>query len=328
MTTPVSEQYSELLHYTTSGGLSGILSSGSLWATDARFLNDSSEIEHFFEQRLRSILVDEANRYALELAREPWRLARIISEGGFEKLVGNEADVWHSALRRVTLAMNRPFVLSFSAPADDRVRQSGLLSQWRGYGVDGGYALVFDTQKLEAMLLAEANAHQYIQVLIGDVHYHGVDSRLQASSPDVAEFEEIVHQGVARLIRGGTALETERFYEAIISLSCLCKHWGFWEEREVRVVAVLSSNSDAQASEPRSSAEKEIKEFDRKQEKIPYIDLFSSLSATDGAVRLPIKRVIVGPHKNRVQHAEFVRRLLDRGGYLAEVVQSEIPYIG
>lgn len=228
MVTPVSQQYPELLHYTTLAGLSGILSSGALWATDATFLNDSSEITHFFDERLRKLVVDDAHRYAIELGRIPRYLARIVSDGGFDKVIGIEADAWHSALRRVTLAMNRPFVLSLSAPSDDRVRHSGLLSQWRGYGLDGGYALVFETQKLETMLVTEANAHQYTHVQIGDVYYHGVDPQIQPAMPDVAEYEEIVHQGISRLIRSGTALETERFYEAITSLSCLCKHWGFW----------------------------------------------------------------------------------------------------
>lgn len=328
MTTQVSQQYPELLHYTTLSGLRGILSSGCLWATDATCLNDSSEITHFFDERLRKLVLEDAHKYAIELARVPQYLARMIYEGGVDKVVGMEADAWNSTLRQVTLAMNRPFVFSLSAPSDVRVEQSGLLSQWRGYGGVGGYALVFETQKLEAMLKAEAKAHHYMFVQMGDVYYHGIDPQVQPATPDVTEYEAIIHQGVSRMMRGGTAEETERFYEAVTALSCLYKHWGFWEEREVRVVAVPASDEVAKEGEPHAPPQKTVKSFVRGEKNIPYIELFSTDAASGSNFKLLIKRVIVGPHKNRERHAESVRELLADGGYAGEVVQSDIPYIG
>jgi hypothetical protein len=328
MATLVSQLYPELLHYTTLDGLRGIISSGCLWASDATFLNDSSEITHFFDQRLRKLVLEDARKYAIELARVPQYLARMIGDGGIDKVVDMEADTWSSTLRRVTLAMNRPFVLSLSGPSDVRVQHSGLLSQWRGYGGGGGYALVLDTQKLEAMLVAEARAHHFMHIQIGDVYYDGIDPQVQPATPDVAEYEKIVHQGVSRMMRGGTADETERFYEAVTALSCLYKHWGFWEEREVRVVVVPASDEVANAGETHAPPRKEIKSFSRGEKHVPYVELFSTVEAADGQVRLPVKRVIVGPHKDRELHAEAVRELLASKGYAGEVVQSEIPYIG
>lgn len=38
-----------LYHYTSLTGLEGILSSGSLWATDIRYLNDAAEMRHTAE---------------------------------------------------------------------------------------------------------------------------------------------------------------------------------------------------------------------------------------------------------------------------------------
>lgn len=328
MPTPVSQQYPELLHYTTLAGLRGILSSGCLWATDATFLNDSSEISHFFDERLRELVAEDARQYAIELARVPQYLERMIKDGGIDKIVGLEVDAWHSTLRRVTLAMNRPFVLSLSGPSDERVQHSGLLSLWRGYGGDGGYAIVFDSQRLESMLTAEATAHHYMHVQIGDVYYHGIDPRIQPAAPDVAEYEEIVHQGVRRMMRGGTAEETERFYEAVTALSCLYKHWGFWEEREVRVVVVPASHEVAAAGEPHAPPQKEVNFPNRGERKVPYVELFSAVRLAGAIAPLPIKRVIVGPHKDRELHAESVRQELVSAGYHAEVVQSQIPYIG
>jgi len=328
MPTPVSQQYPELLHYTTFAGLRGILSSGCLWATDAAFLNDSSEISHFFDERLRELIAEDAGQCALELARVPQYLERMNRDGGLERVVGLEVDAWHSTLRRVTLSMNRPFVLSLSGPSDERVQHSGLLSQWRGYGGDGGFAIVFDTQALEFMLRAEASAHHYMHVQIGDVYYHGIDPKIQPATPDVTDYEEVVHQGVRRMMRGGTAEETERFYEAVTALSCLYKHWGFWEEREVRVVAVPASQEVASAGEPQAPPQKEVHFFRRGEREVPYIELFSAARLAGAPGPLPIKRIIVGPHKNREVHAESVRQELVSAGYTAEVVQSRIPYIG
>lgn len=328
MPTPVSQQYPELMHYTTLAGLRGILSSGCLWATDATYLNDSSEISHFFDERLRELIVEDARQYAIELARVPKHLAKMVSDGGIDKIVGLEVDAWYSTLRRVTLAMNRPFLISLSGPSDERIQHSGLLSQWRGYGVDGGYAIVFDSQKLEAMLMAEATASQYTHVQIGDVYYHGIDPKIQPATPDIAEYEEIVHQGVRRMMRGGTAAETDRFYEAITALSCLYKHWGFWEEREVRVVVVPASQEVAAAGQPNAPQPKEVRFFNRGEKKIPYIELFSTRNLAGPTASLPIKRVIVGPHKDREAHAALVRQELLSAGYSAAVTQSKIPYIG
>jgi hypothetical protein len=36
-----------LYQYTDATGLMGILQSGAVWATDARFLNDAAELEYF-----------------------------------------------------------------------------------------------------------------------------------------------------------------------------------------------------------------------------------------------------------------------------------------
>ncbi|KQV50324.1 hypothetical protein ASC95_13135 [Pelomonas sp. Root1217] len=40
----------ELFHYTTSAGLLGIVQSGSIWATEARYLNDATELSNALER--------------------------------------------------------------------------------------------------------------------------------------------------------------------------------------------------------------------------------------------------------------------------------------
>jgi hypothetical protein len=328
MPIPVSEQYPELLHYTTLAGLAGILSSGCFWATDASCLNDSSEIRHFFDERLVDLIVGEVQRYAIELARIPENLAEMLRDGGIDKVVNDEANGLVAVLRSVTLSMNKPFVLSLCGASDSRSRESGLLSQWRGYGSDGGYAVVLETKALETMLAFEAESHHYMHVQIGDIYYHGVDPNIQPATADVAEYESIVQQGVSRILRGGTAEETERFYEAVTALSCLYKHWGFWEEREVRVVVVPASEEVAAAGEANLPPRKKVKSLVRGESLLPYVELFAQAQPLNVTGRLPINRIIVGPHRNSAAHETLVKELLVDNGYDIEVVQSKIPYTG
>jgi hypothetical protein len=52
------------MHYTTAGGLSGIVSSGCFWAMHAAFLNDAEELTHFFDSRLNDLVEDAISSIA------------------------------------------------------------------------------------------------------------------------------------------------------------------------------------------------------------------------------------------------------------------------
>lgn len=328
MPKPVQQQYPELLHYTTAAGLTGILTSGCVWASHASFLNDAEEITHFFDARLIDIVREVVIDYARELAKAPEVAAKMIAQGGVERVAQTEADGLAARLREATLAFNQPYIFSMSAPRAARIAQSGLLSQWRGYGTDGGYALVLDTARLNDLLQLEVRAYHYLHAQWGDVHYHGVERDPQPSTEDVAESEAVLRSGIAALIRGGTVEETPWFYQAISGLSCLYKHWGFWEEGEVRVVAIPATSDIAAlaAEEGDTRPSRQSKAFIRGGIPVPYIDLFSNVPGRPA--QLPIKRVIVGPHRDKSLRADATRRLLQQNGYDAEVVCSEIPYIG
>jgi hypothetical protein len=101
-------------HYTNLDGLMGILRRRQLWATDIRFLNDTTEA-HYGQQQL-----DENLRVAVDEDQTP------------DSSLLNELADW----ARHWKATFRPFVACFSQNSDQ-------LSQWRGYG-RLGYAIGFD----------------------------------------------------------------------------------------------------------------------------------------------------------------------------------------
>jgi hypothetical protein len=326
----VPEAHPELLHYTSVAGLLGILQSDSLRATHSAFLNDSTEISLFFEKRLARIL--EAGIRA-ELAADPdlpvrHQFASTPEEA--DAVVSRYACDMADAIRTTTQRFNEPYIACFSAPANDRVRTDGLLSQWRGYGKDGGYALVFDTKRLEELLRTEASSVWYQHAQWGDVHYHQDDNDLETAEPEIHQAEDALRAAIGSFIRNPeSSEELEATFEPVATLSCLYKHWGFHEEREVRIVAIPPNEELIQqgrgAGEVRPVRARKM--FIRGGTPVPYLDLFAQNPRTE-AFRLPIRRVIVGPHPQSQLRRQAVEQVLRTAGVDAEIVVSQIPYIG
>lgn len=325
----VPEAHPELLHYTSVVGLLGILESQSLRATHSGFLNDSTEISVFFEKRLAQVF-ELGIRAELAVNPELKVLPQFASTPDeADAVVTRYAVEMAEAVRTTTRRFNEPYLTCFSAPASERVRRDGLLSQWRGYGKDGGYALVFDSKRLEELLFLEAKAFWFQHAQWGDVHYHQDDDDLARAEPEIHEAEDMLRRAIAGFIRNPDSSELEAMFEPVASLSCLYKHWGFHEEREVRIVAIPPN--EELVREGRASGEtrpvRERKVFIRAGTPVPYLELFAPNTVSDG-LTLPILRVIVGPHPQSQLRRQAVEEVLRTRGIKAQVVVSQIPYIG
>lgn len=113
-----------LYHYTDAAGLLGIVQTAELWASNAAFLNDASELVH-----VHSVLDEVAS----ELADEYEDL--IVGE--FLRIVVDEFG-------RLYIQGMEVFVVCFCEFPD-------LLSQWRAYPASsGGYAIGFDSKVIAA----------------------------------------------------------------------------------------------------------------------------------------------------------------------------------
>lgn len=111
-----------LFHYTNAQGLVGILETSRLWATNYRFLNDSSEIKYgaaLFE----AVRSEYAERTSNPVVAEFLRRAQVTS---------NAFD-----------GMFDVYVSCFCA-------RDNLLNQWRAYaGTGGGYALAIGSREMQ-----------------------------------------------------------------------------------------------------------------------------------------------------------------------------------
>lgn len=151
MSKDVSAAYDELFHYTGASGLTGIITTGTLWVTHAALLNDQEEYHIFFDKRLPALL-----RRAIDVAyasvKDRSDVKRTMKKaGGVQTYKERTLSELIPMLADRTRGMNEPYVLSFCASTSERISAHGLLSQWRGYGKDGGYAIAFDTAGLEAL---------------------------------------------------------------------------------------------------------------------------------------------------------------------------------
>jgi hypothetical protein len=170
-----------IYHYTTISGLIGIVTSRELWASDSQFLNDGTELSY-----ARDIFFSEVQKLGLAP----------LEDGGY-KVAGRSLEQF------------RMFIACFCEDGD-------LLSQWRGYGADQGYALGFDTEQLQALNFGEMVPVQY--GITNPTEYFAKElerARYPSAHPGVAEWFAS-EQLLPRLAR--------------------VKHPGFAEEREWRIL--------------------------------------------------------------------------------------------
>jgi hypothetical protein len=318
-----SDIYKKLYHYTTWDGLLGILKTQTLWATHYKFLNDYSEIVLFRDKLVSLILPYVREAYEREIKQSPDIEEAINETGGLGLVIQHDAKVVVDAQYRAT--GHEIYILSFCGEhKNSYINNNGLLSQWRGYGSGGGFALVFDTRKLEEILRVEATRFQYDIMHLSDVVYSNDEARFKAElSPDLS----IIADDVRNLFdRTKTTLEEKNLkgYQAFVNCISRYKHCGFSEENEVRAV-ILPTAIDrtylhvdkAKAATLRPEKERNFRQ--KNGQLVPYIELFNSSD-----IELPIERIIVGPHREKEPRATALRVMLRNTKI--EVTCSDIPF--
>ena len=329
----VSEEYKKLYHYTTWDGLVGILKNQSLWATHHRFLNDYSEtllmkdkLIEFARPIIHKVSLDVLD----SLHNRQEIMQQINDNGGFEVLVDHNSSFFIDGMYK-TLPGDGLYITSFCAESkDEYIDANGVLSQWRGYGQDGGFALVFDTLRLESMLEKEFERFDYSGGGLGDVIYSNEEDKFKS------EFKILLshlHGYIGHMIRCILVRKLDPYVEndetplsAFVSCISRYKHQGFKEENEVRIYAYPAVHDETYLSldsqdKVQLKPEKERKFRKKNGECVPYIELFDSLDQD-----LPIEQIIVGPHQDKETRVSALK-VMFRGKDI-EIRASDIPFIG
>lgn len=319
----VSDVYKNLYHYTTWEGLLGILNTNSLWATHYRFLNDFSEIILFKEKLITLLYPYVLDAYVKLIKDKPHVEKDLYRRGGPEQNAMHDTEVIVNASYDAT--GEEIYILSFCGEhSNPYVNKNGLLSQWRGYGPDGGFSLVFNTEKFEEILSTETKRYEYGHLIIANTVYSDDDNKLSeefsGDLKNLADDMKVIfnHQ------KSPTEHTELKGYYSFVNCVSRYKHCGFHEENEVRVIALPAAINTIREFAERDGIElkpeKERKFRKKEGNIIPYIELLNSPE-----IELPIERIIVGPHKEKESRAAALRVMLKDSNI--EVSCSDIPFV-
>lgn len=326
MSKKLHEEHKELMHYTSAAGLYGIVTSKTLWASHTSFLNDAEEVVGFLDRRLPMILKPEIERHVAESVELTIQAEKASQQGC--DLLDQRWRRFSEGFKEAQEKTQDHYVTSFCTASDDWVSQNGLLSQWRGYGPDGGYAIVFDAEGLYALLAKDASIyHDSEETLIfGDVQYdQDIGDFSFILDKQILEHVRRVRDRFAAYLRRPEDRQNYEAFDSIALLSTFWKHRGFQEEREVRiVVGEPSPKIQLKIANEVTTPFRRIYSFPRNGITVPCIHLFEDQNLEI----LPIRRIIVGPHPDKLQRERAVEILLRNHGIDAEVSVSATPFRG
>lgn len=295
-------EHPELFHYTGRGGFEPIVKTNTLWATHFRHLNDETEVSTLRPQLLETmaaVLQREVKKQKTGVRNQYYRA------GGAPPL---SRDFVNSLYKSTFESSDANFAVdayttSFSTHAADTPyeRENGLESQWRYYAQDG-FCLVFDTDRLGDLLAGEFDRLDFTHLNLEDVRY----LRDGAQLPDYFDFIEPALRIVADQVFKRFEKQEMGTVE-FLRCATLLKRASFREEREVRVVAIPGApgyQEQAAREYPGQFVKKPIPAIHERPKR--HISLFEGAD-----VKLPIKRVIVGPSRQQPENAEFARSIVN-----------------
>lgn len=148
----------------------------------------------------------------------------------------------------------------------------------------------------------------------------------EVENEQVLEHIRKVKKGVYTFLTTGEVnMDVEDGLESNSVLSVLCKHRGFEEEKEVRIVVSEPSAEMGQDFSNKSGKPyRRAYNFLRDGVVVPCIHLFEDQKLNS----FPIRRVIVGPHPEKQERKKSVEILLRNQGIDAKVSVSDTPFRG
>lgn len=314
-----------LYHYTDATGLLGILKPielHSMWASelsnvgsltlrasDVRYLNDRAELR-FGAKILSEVLDQHVNDQ--DLPKEHASVLRTLSA---EVAADNLTMNW--ATHRSRIAVHAACLS----------QQKDQLSQWRGYGANGGgYAIGISRDLLQnRSARLQSGRPDGKGASLYQVHY-GLDNARKFLSDFISSLLRPVDPfNDVPYINGERPTDFARL--ACMYAIAQVKHQSFDEEQEWRLITDTSGYDFTEFRTGRNGL-------------IPYVDLCINpkqvrLEADSGEytvlpselVRRSITSLVVGPGPDQELRVDAARRLMHKNGYNPEVVtESEVPY--
>ncbi|MEA2921084.1 MAG: hypothetical protein QOF07_1047 [Bradyrhizobium sp.] len=297
----------------------GIIGSGTIYATDYRYLNDSTEGGEI-RKLLLPIFEAETAKVTAKLVDKGLLSADFYKDHG-ERGHRLQAEGLYRAFATVADRVSPVFVSSFCKHDEgSEIFESGLLSQWRGYASGGGFAIEFDEDGIDTLAKRESEKYAVVGFKTEDVLYDRFERIFGAKDYEGLAGSMIADLFEARDISHITGKrDIDRTMIKFLSVAPFLKNPGFREEREYRMT--ISNISRGHIPDGEKRAPKEIKYRERAGLVVPYMELFSTV-----ADKLPIKSIIVGPHAHQELQEESIKMMLESKYHEVKVRRSRIPF--
>lgn len=277
-----------LFHYTSASAVEGILESGIFWATHIEFLNDPAERSYVDDLFRKSIVEFSAHE---------------------------SSDVGREFLAYLSRNINRPsggphYVVCFCEEWD-------LLSQWRAYASDSGYALGLVGSEVRSgrAQVAVQTPHydrktreEPVEFTLrkidydGDLHRRLIDDAITSA---LLALREPSSEDWHNLIDGPIVRASNAIHGCRSELYSRIKNPGFKEENEWRLIIPSSKRGQPPLLKFRAAGPLLI----------PYLS-FRLWGSEDGTApnRLPLDSITLGPRTPSINEGS-IELLLKKCGY-------------
>jgi Protein of unknown function (DUF2971) len=274
-----------LYHYTSRGGLEGILRSGGLRATYRKLMNDPGEFQY-----ARNVVYETLDeiRQRQDLPKTAESLA-VYARKNLDQFLRDSAEG------------SRAYCACVTVSPDDA-------QQWASYTANGrGFAIGFDFHQFaSAQMQADLSGrpHVYFAPVIYDLGAQRALTRrlVEAGIADLQVFMRRYSKRSEHLI-ALRARVTQEIVVHLLALIDFMKAPSYSGEREIRVMV---NPNDGTLAAPG------VQHYERNGEPIPYVFIDMRNPATN---RISLAEIRIGPNASFPEELDYVEKLLDELGY-------------
>ncbi|KRF19414.1 hypothetical protein ASG90_20590 [Nocardioides sp. Soil797] len=286
-------------HYTDAAGAIGLIGSSEVWATSIGSLNDTAEFAHGIGVLEEQLLLVLQSRHVHPVQKA---------------FMQNAVD-----LARASIDVSPLYVFCASEEPDS-------LSQWRGYGGQVSYAVGLD---VDGEIMAVVDEGQEPRTL----GPRGPWPKWGKVLYDMEEQRNLMLRGLAfcaattpapGTVEDRPGMSCHQASGVLIGLSIYCKHEAFRDEREVRLVTTVPTETSAVRFRPSRFG---VTPYVRLAQPPPRNIWSSAWWTVPEHPPLPVGGVYVGPTSHSDAAAQGIRLLLESHGYRGvPVEESTVPF--
>jgi hypothetical protein len=295
-----------LYHYTNIAAAISILQSGVLYFSHCKKMNDPTELIH------ADALVQMAFKQAHhEMLRKDGKFSSRLKFNDYEKADNADSRALTEIMSK--LLGDDYYIFSSTQHHERYEKENGSLVMWRGYGREDGCAIVFDKEKLVALVDDLPKNNKAVSAIDGKVTYS--EAIREVKEVYAKEYRLLVDYA-KNIIEAAWRLGGEQFYKEVdglnpyIKMKALTKHPAFKSENEYRL-SILRSMSTKNGTNSNL---------------IPVEDGTIKLPITSDGI--PIKKIIISPFSNQDKNYAIMQQFIkSKPEYMnIRITKSAIPH--